>query len=1003
MPDILTDDEFPELGQAKNAPIAGNGADTIEFAQGNGACKVNFTVFTAPGCRLAKLFKLAADGGIKTESRPEFSTGGYYVANAVAANPRETLKAFGEVIDQLKFDCAIGLGVPLNGAGSGLITTKKRKLAGKDPDAITRTLEHFGWPNTGLLLLDGDDIDGLFDILCGIYPPFAEVAFLSRPSASAGVGNPKTGKALKRGEHGYCVLDEPARSKEVLKALTRLAWCKGSGEARGFLKLSSAGSILPPYGPVDTTVGSPERVSYEGANVISKGVKTLPRNSVGHGGHGMLIVKDLIAYADEHAPEDQFKALVEAEKSKPEFIAQRAAIRGEHREKHIKTAVKRGIPRKKVEKAYDKAIAAGERTIGERTFLPLTDEYVLFFPDGRSFTVADIKANPKKFHGKECADPVEGLDYKSSNPGIIYTDGPEIVIYSRAHGDAFAYVAPMRFDHLEFAELLDRISAPGWRPGGQKKQEKDDADRPETFDDLPLDLKKMIASAPYPGEDPNKSLGSAAFRLFGRGWTSKAVEELFAAHPCGIGAALKERGDPSVVMQGLWSRFIESDEAERNAVITKINAHHALVLAGDKAAIMKFEGITKFRLLQVDSFKLWFGTEWVQVGDKAMTAGKYWLSHPKRRKFEGIEFEPAGGRKGYYNLWRGFAVQARQGDCSKFLAHLVNNVAQGDHVTFRWILSWWAQIFQQPAIKMETALVLRGGFGTGKTKVGKVFGSLMGQHYLIVSNPRYITGQFNSHMKALLVLHADEAFWAGDKKSEGTLKDLVSGDTHMLEHKGIDPIEIKNFIRLFVSGNPDWMIPAGFKDRRWAVFDIGEDKMQDNAYFAAIDKEMDEGGREALLYHLLYEIDLSKVNLRVVPKTAALLKQQIESMDAEQSWWMDTLSNGQLPAPSGCNEKLCLREGLHERYVYHAKQQGSAFRSSQTKLGMFLQKQLGEKLKDVRPQLGTGLRPRCYEMPSLKECRELFAAKIGRPIDWGEDWETDEWQYEAWNLGSLIL
>ena len=39
MPDILTDDEFPELGQAKNAPIAGNGADTIESAQGNGACR----------------------------------------------------------------------------------------------------------------------------------------------------------------------------------------------------------------------------------------------------------------------------------------------------------------------------------------------------------------------------------------------------------------------------------------------------------------------------------------------------------------------------------------------------------------------------------------------------------------------------------------------------------------------------------------------------------------------------------------------------------------------------------------------------------------------------------------------------------------------------------------------------------------------------------------------------------------------------------------------------
>ena len=36
-------------------------------------------------------------------------------------------------------------------------------------------------------------------------------------------------------------------------------------------------------------------------------------------------------------------------------------------------------------------------------------------------------------------------------------------------------------------------------------------------------------------------------------------------------------------------------------------------------------------------------------------------------------------------------------------------------------------------------------------------GSLIGDHYLLVASPRYITGQFNSHMASLLLLHADEA------------------------------------------------------------------------------------------------------------------------------------------------------------------------------------------------------------------------------------------------------
>src|SRR5262249_49921930 len=216
---------------------------------------------------------------------------------------------------------------------------------------------------------------------------------------------------------------------------------------------------------------------------------------------------------------------------------------------------------------------------------------------------------------------------------------------------------------------------------------------------------------------------------------------------------------------------------------------------------------------------------------------------------------------GHYNLWQGFTVEPRKGDCSKFLTHLKDNAARGDENTYRWIVGWWAQIFQQPSVKMETSLVMRGPFGTGKTKIGKVMGSLIGVHYLSVAAPRYITGKFNSHMASLLVLHADEAFWAGDKASVGTLRDLVSGDYHMLEYKNIDPINIRNYIRLYVSGNPDWMVPAGFKERRWAVFDIGEGHIQDKPYFAAIDHEMDNGGREALLHYLL-NFDLKQVDLR---------------------------------------------------------------------------------------------------------------------------------------------
>ena len=153
----------------------------------------------------------------------------------------------------------------------------------------------------------------------------------------------------------------------------------------------------------------------------------------------------------------------------------------------------------------------------------------------------------------------------------------------------------------------------------------------------------------------------------------------------------------------------EQEERERRereedyGHIAKINAEYALVLAGNKASVMKFEDITKFRLLQVGAFKQWFANQSITVGKKVISLGEYWLSHPQRRQYEGIEFAPSGSatRPGYYNLWQGFAVEPKEGDCSKFLAHLKDNVARGDETTYLWIVGWFAQILQQPASRWK--------------------------------------------------------------------------------------------------------------------------------------------------------------------------------------------------------------------------------------------------------------------------------------------------------------
>src|SRR5271165_6254202 len=107
---------------------------------------------------------------------------------------------------------------------------------------------------------------------------------------------------------------------------------------------------------------------------------------------------------------------------------------------------------------------------------------------------------------------------------------------------------------------------------------------------------------------------------------------------------------------------------------------------------------------------------------------------------------------------------------------------------------------------------------------------------------------------------------------------------------------------------------------------------------------MNEGGREALLYHLLFEVDCSKVNLPQIPHTTALTDQKLQSANPEHSWWVDILRNGVLPgdwegigsAPS---------ELLFNDYIEHAKKKGVPRRAIETQIGMFLTKMVGDELR----------------------------------------------------------
>jgi hypothetical protein len=308
----------------------------------------------------------------------------------------------------------------------------------------------------------------------------------------------------------------------------------------------------------------------------------------------------------------------------------------------------------------------------------------------------------------------------------------------------------------------------------------------------------------------------------------------------------------------------------------------------------------------------------------------------------------------------------------------------------------FAHMMQKPRERLGTAIVMRGGMGTGKTIVGEIIGSLIVAHYFLVDDPRYVTGNFNAHMASCLLLQADEAVWAGDKAAEGRLKGLITSPHQFIEAKGIDPIRLTNYVRLIMTSNEHWVVPAGKDERRFAVFDVDPRCAQNHAYFAEMREEMDSGGREALLADLL-AFDLGSVDLRKIPHTEALLEQKIRSLDSVDSWWFERLMSGATARHGSEWQRTVWTVGLFEDYVTTAERIGVKRKTEETVFGMRLRKLVPDLTKRRRKLMVPGKHGAdelrwvwVYMLPPVEECRAAFEAAVGQTIAWPRDPDSED-------------
>lgn len=183
-------------------------------------------------------------------------------------------------------------------------------------------------------------------------------------------------------------------------------------------------------------------------------------------------------------------------------------------------------------------------------------------------------------------------------------------------------------------------------------------------------------------------------------------------------------------------------------------------------------------------------------------------------------------------------------------------------------------LIAQKRIRSEIAVCLQTEQeGTGKGQWARTLNYLYGVHAMQVQNPAHVTGKHNAHLETLLRLTADEALFAGDPRHRNSLYNLITEPRLTIEPKFVGVYTAISYLNIDVISNAKHFIPVSETARRLFVPTVSSEKASNHEYFRKMTAQLNDGGYEALLYHLLFEIDIRDFNVRAVPKTAALAEQ----------------------------------------------------------------------------------------------------------------------------------
>ena len=406
---------------------------------------------------------------------------------------------------------------------------------------------------------------------------------------------------------------------------------------------------------------------------------------------------------------------------------------------------------------------------------------------------------------------------------------------------------------------------------------------------------------------------------------------------------------------------------------------------------------------------------------------KMWMSWMNRKEVRAIGFDPTDKEnKDIFNVWKGYDISKEIADkfdedeATPILEHILNCWCNKDEQSFEYVMNYLAHIIQKPWKKSGVVLALKSKQGGGKGVIISKLGEIIGDnHFCQNSNANYLFGDFNGQLEGKILVNLDEAFWGGDKKMEGQMKNKITERNQTINKKNKEAYMVSDYANYIISTNNDWFAGTTEDDRRYYCLELN------NKYAGRMTKEKEDYFNPIIkapagaFAKILYNRDLTYFNPRMFKKTALLQEQVERNHNPVKVWWHTVLKEGGWEGFS-CNEKIfnywnTLEEdnsgdtiknkktgqeiiGYFKDYIYErykmTETDKRGFNTPSAFWRELKQNCLGDLYKEIRPnKKNTNYktdRPSFLVLPTLEEAREKWNELQEYEYEWQDD--DDDWE-----------